>query len=309
MQLEYRKIFKQAYEIVKNNKFLWIFGLFLVWGNLLNFSYVSQNQQSSSSLPVPTDLIIFKNHPFLGNFILLLILFLVFQLILLFFRARAANIIAVKAILEKQETSFIKALRVGGLFNLRLLGVTVLMQILLLVLAFLIVSPIFYLFSLKFFIRAIILSILGLIIFIPVSIVTTLINFLSPMFVTMYDFKIGEAIKRSFELISQSWPTLLVFSFLLLCLMILSVILSLLLAGLAVSPFVLLAYLAYHRGGSTVGLGLTIFSIVFGSIVFFVTQAVVAVFQQTAWILAFLQLIKPQIFEQEEVLPAPEIVS
>ena len=47
----------------------------------------------------------------------------------------------------------------------------------------------------------------------------------------------------------------------------------------------------------------------FGSIVFFVTQAVVAVFQQTAWILAFLQLIKPQIFEQEEVLPAPEIVS
>ncbi|MEJ0021732.1 MAG: hypothetical protein WDN47_04115 [Candidatus Doudnabacteria bacterium] len=303
MILPYRKIFKQAYEIVWNNKFLWIFGLFLLFGNFFNFNYVFQSQGTNSG-----DLSWFQNHAFLGNLTLLIVLGVILELILLLFKARAGNIIAVKAIIDRQETSFVKSFNYGGLFHLRLLGVFLLMQIALFLALVVIGGPIFYLFSLKFFIRALILSAIGLIIFIPISVIAALISFLAPMFVVLHDFKIGEAIQRSFELVSQFWFTLLVFSFMLFCLAVLAFLASLIAAAITALPFVLLAYLAYHKVGFGAGVALTIVSVTAGSIVFLIIQALVATFAQTAWVLAFLELIKPQKLEEEESLPVPEIV-
>lgn len=307
MALPYRKIFKQAYEISRNNRFLWIFGLFLLLGSLFNFNFFFRNEDLNLK-PGVIDLSWFQTHAFFGNLGLLFILAVVLELILLYFKAKAGCIIAVKAIVDKQQTSFVKSFHIARLFHWRLFGVFFLTELALLGAIIVIGGPILYLFSVKLFIRALVLLSIGLIILFPTFVLAVLVNFLAPMFIVLHDFKIGEAIRHSVEIIGQFWSSLLVFGFLLFWLTIFALFISIVAGALAASPFVLLAYLAYHKVGIAAGIGLTIISVALGSIVFLAMQAAAATFAQTAWVLAFLELVKPQKLEEEESLPVPEII-
>jgi hypothetical protein len=303
--VDYRKIIKQAYEIVKNNKFLWIFGLFLMWGMVFNSGLSIQNDPEIAA----PSLEIFQTHPFWSNLIFLVVLFLIFQLLLLYFRSKAATISTVKAILDKQEVTFKRSFRVGGLFHWRLFGVTLILQLGLFILVLVLSIPVMHLVSIKLFTRAIILGAFGLMIFIPVSVLVSLSDLMAPMFVVLHDFKINESISRSFELVKEFWRTLVVLGIYLIVISLGVTVLGALAAGLASSPFVLLSYLAYHRGGFGPGWIYVSAAICTGGIVFLTVQAALASFNQTAWVLAFLELIKPQKIEEENPEPVPEIVS
>ena len=275
----YKKIFKQAFQITGQHKFLWIFGLFLLFGNVLNF-LASWFDQSQIQIKISN----------LGYTILFLVSVLV---IVLFFRSKAALIIAIKAIIDKEPTSAGKAFSVSQLFFSRILGISVIVELALGVLLAILASPISFMFDHHFITRGIILIALGLIIFIPTAVVGTLLNALVPMFVVIYDQTFREAVNRSFEMISEKWLTLLGIGFVLFVIEILAFFLLL--------PIVFLWNLPYHREG-------LILSII-GLVLFVLLQSLIAVFQQSAWVLAFLELIKPAKMEEEETVVAPEAIT
>lgn len=273
MRLEYKKIFKQAWLLTKTNKFLWAFGLFLVWGNF----FTLLNPDSAKA--------------FLSFAVILGIVFLV-----LYFHALAGSIIAIKAILDKQETSFAKAFKLSRAYYNRLIGITFSIIIIMAVLVIIIGGPITYLLAAHLAFRAMTLLVLGLAVVIPVTVVAVLINLLAPMFVVIFDRKLKEAISESFSLISKYWPSLLWFGFLLF-------VISVLVSALTAAPFVLFTHFAYHKADV---LWLLSAQIIYGLAALLI-QSLLAIFSQTAWVLVFLDLVKPQKIEDEEVVPVPEV--
>ncbi|MEO8065908.1 MAG: hypothetical protein ABI643_03610 [Candidatus Doudnabacteria bacterium] len=264
MVLPYRKIFQQAYEISRNNRFLWIFGLFLVLPNLLNFSGWSSVTE--------TDWIS----------LVTLIFF-----ILVYFRARAGMIFALKRILEKQNSSFKQAVSASRLFYARLLLITVLITLVWIILGIVLALPVVYMANRHHIGQAWILGIFAGAIWIAMFVPTYLAQALAPLFVVMYNFKIRESLDLAFSLVRKFLGSLAV--------------LGLILFLLQILPIVFFSFLAYYTDSLTMR--------ILGAAVIFLIEIVLEVFQQSVWVLAFLELVKPQKFEEEErVAPIPEVI-
>lgn len=265
MPFAYKKIINQAWQLTRTNKFLWPFGLFLSMGNLL---FILDNQKVDAI------------------FLAISVLFFI-----LYFRAKAGLTIAIKAIIEKQETSFGKAFTAGRLFYGRILVVYVFLSLALMALLALLSAPIVHLVQQKQIIGASVLGGIGAIIFVPTALAIEFILILSPMFIVFYDLKVKEAINKSFDLTSKHWPQLVGLGLLLF------------MVWLIAAPFGFLARFLYDKGGLW-----PIMFLILTQIVILILLSVISVFQQTAWVLAFEELIKPQKFEEAETLPEPEIV-
>lgn len=306
--LEYSQIFKQALTLIRNNKFLWVFGLFLSLGGIFNFFSFSRNGSGEyyqkQSLKIN---LWFSNHPNQTLLIAAVIILLFLLLVYVYFRAKAGIIIAIKAILDKQATGFSQAFRAAQFFYLRILRVFILLA-LLLVLAFLVLAaPVIYLFVSHYELRALMLLVLALIIFIPLSVVVYFISSLAPLFIVMNDLTATEAIKAGFDLFKKFWSQLIVFSLFLMVLNVAAFFVMFLLVILS-SLVVFFFHLLYHipAGLNHVLTGLGILA---GSVIFLIIQAGLAVFQQAAWLLVFDELVKAQKLEEPAPETAPEIVS
>jgi hypothetical protein len=206
-------------------------------------------------------------------------------LIVLYFRAKAGLMIAIKAILDKQETSFGRAFRFAGLFFNRILIISILAELGLALLAVVLGGPVAVLFKQHFLNRAVVLLVLALLIFIPAAVTAILVNILAPMFVVIFDLKIQEAVSSAFELIKKYRFQLILF--------------GLLLFSLELAPLFLMSIVVKLHRGLTTSL--------FCAAAFLIIESAVAVFAQTAWVLAFLELVKPQKVEEERV-PLPEVI-
>ncbi len=268
------KIFKQAYEITRNHKFLWIFGLLLTLGNTVFI-------RDEESMPqVPTSYA-------------WLIIFLVLVFLVIYFRSKVSMIIGIKAVLDKQETGANLSFKVSRLFYIRVLLVYLLTEIALLVFGSIIAIPIVSMFERGQLSTAIPFLIVGLFIFIPFAVTIALINVLAPMYVVLYDLKPKEAIKSSVDLFSKYWFPLSSLALLLFLPQLAILLLSI--------PIVFLSDLPYHMVG--------FISMIVGLLVLWIAHAIIAVFTQSVWVLVFLDYVKPQKFEVTEPVVMPEIAS
>jgi hypothetical protein len=242
------------------------------------------------------------------GWILLGLLLLFIGLLVLYFRAKAGVIIAIKALLDKQDTSFRKAFSVSKLFYLRLFGASFLVWLVQVLSILIAITPFAYLIYQGFYWRASVLGILSLGFLLPVIIVAQLTNLLAPMSIVFHDLKIKESIKFSFNLISKHWPQLILLSLFLLGVAFAALFTALLAAAILASPFVLLAFMAYHRM-ETATLILTVLASIIGLVGYIAVQSATAVFIQAVWVLAFRELVKPEKLEEEKVAIVPETAS
>lgn len=209
---------------------------------------------------------------------------------------------AVKAIIDKRETSWKKSFYLGRLFSWRLVGISALTQLILIILLFILLTPVLYLYAANAASKAVILAVFGALIFIPGLVLVSLINVLGPMFVVLFDLKLTDALRKGFELALSNWLTLLLFGLLMFFINLAGIALG----TVASSPFVILAAISYHRGGL---LSFAVAAIILGSIIFLAFLSILAVFQQTVWVVAFLRLVKPVKSEEKEAeVPIPETV-
>ena len=214
--------------------------------------------------------------------------------LIIYFRAKAGVILGIKMITEKQPASFVSTFGLARNFVIRLLGVSLFLQILMGTLSLLIMTPVFYLFSTGATERAIILAVLGALVFIPAAFLVSFANILGPLFLVIFNMPVFLGVRAAISVITEAWGKLLWFSLLLAAIGIVAS----LLAVIASSPFVVLAVLSYHRGGQIFG---PILLGAGGLAIFLSFQAVISAFQQTAWVLFFMELVRPEKIEEETV--------
>lgn len=295
------QILKQAWNLTKTNRFLFWYGLLLFFGQIINFGY-NWSSQANLSDKVPRLHLValenFFNHPWVGWAVLVLVCLW----LLIYFRASAGIILAIKSLIDKQPSQPLAPFYFGRFFVTRLLGLVIFLQLILFILGIIISSPVLYLFSIGLTNRAIILGILGLLVAVPFLLLIVFVNIIGPLFIVIYNLPFWAAIKASVNLIVSFWGRLLGFGIVLFGL----TLLVLTLAGVSASPFVVLAVISYHKGGLLLSNGALF---VLGSIVFLAVGTVLVSFKQAAWIIAFGELVKPQKTEQEEVEAAAETVS
>lgn len=312
MSLDYKKIFKRARLIVRKHKFLWVLGLFLVLGQVFNvLNFVPTSNQPSPLDPKRQSAITawVDSHLFWAGLIVIGFLLLLIALVILYFRSKAAIITAAGQIVDQKAVSFKSSFKAGKPFLGRLFLTTVLLTLLIFLLTFVLASPIIYLFSINLASRAVLLGILALIIFIPVSLVIYFLGILAPMFIVLSDLKIRSALKSSLDLVTKFFWTLLVFSLLLSIVTFAVVLISLLVATIVAIPFVVLAVKLYDLKGIA-GLGLVGGGVLLALVIFLILQGAVSAFFQTSWVLAFLELVRPVKTEEEKAAgPIPEAVS
>lgn len=304
--LPYAKIFKQAYELAKNNRFLWLFGLFLVWGvvisNALSFDFT--NPKYAPQRQMIWEWVI--QNIWQNKSVLVFVVLVIVTLVILFFKAKAGLIIAVKAILDKQQTSFVKAFKTAAFFYPRVLGLNLLTGAIMLFVGLVLGAPIYYLSSQGLDFRAGLLTFLAILIFVPVSIILGFINSLGSVSIVIHDLKIGEAFNQGLGLSLKFWPTLFVFMVYLVLISAVIFIASVGAAVLIALPFVILANLIYDNGGLAVSFLVGGTGGLLGLIVFLTLQSAVISFHQTAWILALQELVKPIKTKEEAVVAVPE---
>lgn len=292
----HRKILEQAYSITRQYKFLWGFGLFLVWGYMLVLSFlwgsIYQANDSASPQAVTSWAASNESVAFLTAAVGV---FLLGIFIVLYYRSKVGLILAVKALVEKKETGFIKGLQASKPAYHKATVLSITFWFFILIVIAILSAPIFYLIVLGFIDRATMLGTLALIIFIPLSILGSPLSILSTLFVSLYELKIGASVKASFSLIAKKWLPLLTFAFLLWSIVITTLFISLFMVFLVLAPFIFTLGIEIYAIG--VGLGLMFFLGV---------TALIAVFYLTAWVLAFEELIKPIKTEEEEPLVIPE---
>lgn len=293
----YLKILRQAYEVTRANKPLWVLGLFLGWTGIFNLSSFSRQDQSTQYQNQINNWL--NVHQSAAIMIAVLFLIVLVVLAYLFFRAKAGLILGLKAILDKRATDFGKSFKQGGLFYRRIFRAYFLIYLGVILAGLLLSIPIIYLIALKLDFRAIVLIIFALIIFIPISLIALFLEVLSPLFVVLYDLTVTEAIKSSFDLFIKFWPQLVAFGFCILFTVLVVFFVSLFGLIIIFTPIVFLIHLFYYK--------VAVF--VLGGAIFLIIQSGLAVFQQTAWVLVFQELVKPQKIEGElEPEAAPEIV-
>ncbi len=311
MGQSYSKIFKQALSFTKTHKFLWALGLFLIWGNMLVYWIIVSTQQkgpgyTDNSEAIAKQLTVEPQTAAALGILFLIIGLLVF---LMYFKSRSVLAVAVKDLVDHKPVLFWKSFKNSKVFLARQLGLWVLLAGSLLISAVVVMAPVGYLWSMNFTYRAGILGTIGLVIIIPIAFLVALLNIFSGLFIVLLNFKVGDSIKASFDLIVKFWWSLVNMVLSMLCLSFLAMLGILFIQALVLVPFVILAGLSYDMVGLHVDSPYVITGITLGIIIFFWLVAVLSSFQHVVCTLVFLDLVKPKKVEEEvEVAVVPEVV-
>jgi len=308
--IPFGKILKQSYWITKTNRFLWIFGLFLFWGNitvLANYSF-DQNTSDYQRYDAAINTWI-SAKPMWAAVIGLAAVAVTAAIVYLYFRSRAGLILSVKNILDKKEARFKKGFTESRIYIKRIFKISLIINIFLVMLMALLAAPVIYLFASGFPLRALILGILGSAVFVPIYVTAVFLTSLAPCFVVSFNMKTKPAVLSSLDMIRDHWPSLLIFNLIMFGITIAATIAAI--AGFMIStlPFVLLTRFVYHTGGFPAAF-ITGFGIGIGTTVFLFFQAVLAAYVHTAWVLVFEELVKPtSAVPETEPQIVPETIS
>jgi hypothetical protein len=305
----YPKILRQAFHLTKSQKIFWKAGLFLVWPNLIRallvILFVASWFQWDGAVPAQNNQTMPEGNPWVG-----LISILALGLITIFyFRYKAIVILAVKQMRDKSQIDKSKIYaeaepRISGFIKFGLTGVVTLGLV-----AALLASPVAYLSAEGYAARADILAVLAIIAFLPVAGLVYCALIFAPMFMAVHNITAWDSTRASTDVYRGNWLFLTGQWLVLLAIEVAGLIVSVALFLIAILPFVLLAQIFYDGGGSTGTTVLQALAGIAGFVVFFISQAMVAVFQRVAWTITFFEIVRPVKIEQLEPETAPEIAS
>lgn len=292
---------KKAFQITIKNKYLWLFGFF-AGASGGGYNFYSGGSGSGSDYRGKSDYGFdqfgtdIKNY-FLDHWILIVGLAILFIGIMLFFMvmrilSQGALIGAVNKIDSVKSSSLRDGFKIGRKYFWRILGLGLLTGLAVFLALVILGTPIIFLFIYKMYVRGIILVLLGLAIFIPLSIVVNYATLYGYRYIVLYDKKIIQALKSAFDLfIKNIWQSI-VFSLILFLVGIATAIAAFIILFAIAIPFIILGFLAYFVAqwiGAVIVSGLA-FVIFIG--LMFVLGAIIATFQSSLWTLAFKDLIK-----------------
>ncbi|MGE5392782.1 MAG: hypothetical protein ACM3NH_03505 [Candidatus Saccharibacteria bacterium] len=304
----YAKIIRQAYQLTKTRKVLWLFGLFLFLSDtpfLVSLYRVRGSAFEGGLESWWTEL----SAP--GRYGSLLAgLAVLIAVVVMYFLCKAALIIAVNKFKDRKDIRFGEAVKSGREYFWRLLGVSASVGAGLLIVTAVLFVPVAYLAMSQSAARAWYLGGLAAVIFLPLLVIAMLLGILTPMFVTLFGLKVGNSFKASFDMLAANWSSILLLGIFLRLLGLIVFFVSLFLMILIATPVAILARVSYNTVGSAGMYAIFALLSVILTAIFLAVQAAVAAFNHTAWVLAFLEIVKPKKSSpEEEAAVVPEMIS
>jgi len=307
----YRDILKNAYELVKHNKFLWFFGFFAAaMGGLGEFESVFKDYNSiaetsdnifnwQSLYEGGLFWIIFENikifladFPWQAFFILLMTAVVGIVIYWLAIVSQVALFDAAYKLSRNKEAKYSDGYRVGNKHFFPVLVVNISFRIILYGIFIIIAAPLLSWFLVGENVwGGIFFVILLFLIYIPISVIVSFIIKYTIAFIVIHEKKTWGAVKSAWHLFKKNWLVSIEMALILLFLGILVGLVIMLALGLAAVPFVLIAIAAMFFGSTT---GLAV-AVILGTLTWFVIIAIFGsgyvAFQYSTWTLLFLDLV------------------
>lgn len=302
----YFEIFKKAWQITWDHKYLWWLGLFAGSETALNMSFPGNFQKEAERDGWSEKIASFAQAHWqliIGMVILIVILAIILGLLkILAFSGLIRSLFEIR---NGKKESFREGLEKGKKFFTRILAIRILLAFAVLALIIVLALPVVFLFVLKSFILGGITALLAFIILIPAMISFSFIAHYGSLYVLTSDISVRSALEQGYKLFMKNiWPSLLM-SLLFIPLNIL-VGLSLIIPIIAIAVVFGILGIIFYQLFSTAGILIVLLpaGFLFLALLLFI-RSVLSVFTNSAWLLFFQSIAA---VKKEEVEISEEIV-
>jgi hypothetical protein len=315
--INYLEIFKKAWKITWENKYLWWFGLFLVLGGGFNFDFPRNFNGGEKANKISDSMANFlSSHEDVVLAVIFILFFLWLVFVVLGIISKAGLLKTLVKIEKNEINSFKDGFKNGKKYFWKLIGISLILGFSVFVLVFVLSVPVILLFIIKSIVLGIFAAFLAILIFIPLVILAYFLGRYSNFYIVLSELGIKSSLENSYLLFRKNiFPSIIMALFFIPVSITLFfiVILTAIIVGIIFLIIGFILYAIFSNAG-------VIITVIFGSLVllalFIFISSVYQVFCQTAWLLFFKEIasveeeeIEEEVLEKEvaeKSLPNPE---
>lgn len=310
-KINYLEIFKKAWKITWQNKYLWWFGLFIMLGpGGMNFNSPGGSGDSNKN----ADEIFQKAESFISDYFLW-IMAAVGIMILIALGLWILKIIAqaglIKTLQDEErikDGTFANGMKMGRKYLWKLVGLSILLNFSILVVAAVVIIPIAFLFNLKAYIPAIFITIIAVVIVLPLMVLVSFLGSYGRFYVVGSNMPIRASLEMAYATFRKNILASIVMSLLFIPIGMVLVLGFIALVFILALIFLLIGFLfnlALGKIGIIIAAALG--GLIFLGVIFFAGSAY-QVFYQTSWWLFFQEIAGIKKTEKEVKTIAEEIL-
>jgi hypothetical protein len=299
-EINYLQILKDAWKITWKHKFLWWLGLFSGSASLgINFptSFGSErNQGKVEDLEKIKDFVITHQELLIFSVITLIAIAILFLII--GFIARGGLIKSIHKISKGEKTGFKAGFKEGKLYFWRILGIG-LFNFFSVSFSILVISvPIVILFLNKAYVSAILLTLLGILVFLFIAIVISFMRIFGNIYAVIGDLNLRSSLEKAYELFRNNFAASIIMSLFFIPISLALVLGFIILLVPIILIFFLFGLVLYYAMAQTGIIITVVFGVAFLLIILMAAGSVYQTFNQTVWILFFYEIAKPKVTEE-----------
>jgi hypothetical protein len=307
-KINYLEIIKRAWVITWSNKYLWWFGFFVALtsstGNFMNFS----DRQSADNQKAGQHFLDFMTQH-AGWVIAGIIVIILFFIILLVLRiiGRGALIKSIEKNYKGEKANFSSGVKDGRKYFWKIFWISLLLQIAVVVIILLMITPIVFLFVTKSYILGGLLALAGFIIMLPLIVLSFFMQNYSVIYAVLGDLSITDALENGYNLFRKNILSGIVMALIFIPICILALISALFLFFFLAVIFLVIgtiAFLIFSKIGAGIILAIAIISFLF---ILLGLRSIYETFSQAVWIMFFHEIASPKVTETvHETIPEIE---
>lgn len=303
--IDYLKIFRDAWKITWKNRFLWWFGLLTFTSGFLNFYHSpKENEEAQKEWQALAKEInwqqLLTNHKelIIAFFIFLAVLLLIISILSVI--SKGALIKSTQRILKNEPRGFASGFQDGKKYFWRILSIVFFTGLIISLLFFIFITPVMFLFAAKSYVIGGVLAFFAAIILIPLLVLCNYLRIYALFYVVLADLKIWVAIENAYALFRKNILPSIIMSLLFIPLGLFSLFIVLAIALIVVLIFGLIGLVLFFAF-ETIGIIIAIT----GGIVLLISAlmlfcSIFKTFSEVTWILFFHIIATPK--EAEKVI-------
>jgi hypothetical protein len=297
-QIPYIEILKQAGRVVWEHRFLLWFGLLMALGSPGSFNVGNNNQDFGKQGEIAKNF--FENH--WGIVLLLAIIFFIIGIILFIISlvAKAGLVKSVNLVSQNKKTNFKESWGLGKKYLGKLFKLAILFFLAVLAIVIVLAVPIIYLAAAKFWIGTIFVGILAVAISIPLIFIFALTQKYAEFYIILSGLRVKSAIEAGYNLLVKNIINSIIFWLLLLVVFIVTVVISVSVAGITLIILVPAGIVFYYLSKIAFAIFIAFAIILFLVVIFFI-KAIFQTYSTAAWTLFFQEIAKVEKPEAETV--------
>lgn len=298
----YAAILRKAYTLTRGHVQLWIFGIFISFSTVFNFLFINFIMDRRQFVDIRFTQQLGKINEGLDNPWMLINLFAAFLILFLAALSKATVVWSAQKLSgapqwesdKQKDFSLPTALKEGRKFVWPIFRLQIFLLFLFFLLAASLAAPVIYLAVIQEIGRAVALALLGLAIFVPVSVILVYIFLYSPVFVVLYKVSARSALGLAFRLVQNKLKeSLFLGAFLLGLSAVFITLVGFSIIVLAV-PVAFLSLL-FAKFGMVWAIYTLIFITAFlGLCLIVILSAGFTIFNNFVWVLAVMEMVKTQ---------------